>query len=128
MRPMMKICVYMRSSLEKHMYVCGKCIRTYVHAETVSYIYPSWRGTCYVSQASLKLVAMLLPMPLESWCYWSLSPCPARNSICGCFYSFETLSHVFQAGLKFVLYLRMTLNSWPSCLYLPNAGITGILH
>ena len=38
----------------------------------------------------------------------------------------ETETHVAQAGLKFTMQLRLTLNSWFSCLHLPCAGIIGV--
>lgn len=38
---------------------------------------------------------------------------------------FETSSHASQAGLELVMWTRMTLNSWPSCVF-TNAGIAGV--
>lgn len=40
---------------------------------------------------------------------------------------FETASHTSQTDLELVMWTRMTLNSWPSCVF-TNAGITGVLH
>lgn len=38
----------------------------------------------------------------------------------------ETQSHGTYAGVKFTIWPRLTLNSWPSYLYLPGAGIAGV--
>lgn len=38
---------------------------------------------------------------------------------------FEMASHASQAGLELVMWTRMTLNSWPSCVF-TNAGIAGV--
>ena len=35
-------------------------------------------------------------------------------------------SHVAQAGWRFLMSPRVTLNFWPSCFYLPSAGIPGL--
>lgn len=40
--------------------------------------------------------------------------------------AFETGFHVDQAGLKFTMYLGLTLNVCSSCVYLPSAGITAV--
>lgn len=40
---------------------------------------------------------------------------------------FETASHASQAGLELVVWTRMTLNSWSSCVF-TNAGVAGVLH
>lgn len=36
--------------------------------------------------------------------------------------------YVTQAGLELSMLLKMTLNSWFSCLYIPRAGIIGMCH
>lgn len=38
---------------------------------------------------------------------------------------FETSSQASQAGLELVMWTRMTLNSWPSCVF-TNAGMAGV--
>lgn len=54
--------------------------------------------------------------------HWAVFPAPACLSLC----FFEIGSHVAQAGLRFTVYPRMTLNSWSSFPCLPSSRISGI--
>lgn len=40
-------------------------------------------------------------------------------------HNFQPAYHVAQTGLRFIIDPRMAVNSWSSCVYLPNAGIIG---
>lgn len=39
-----------------------------------------------------------------------------------------TKYHVAHAGLKFTMYMRMALNSWSSCIYLPSVSISRVRY
>lgn len=57
--------------------------------------------------------------------YWL---CPYKEKLLNMFLLllFEAGSHIAQGGLKLVIWLRMTLNFYPSCLHFLSAVLIGI--